>query len=207
MFVRSRPSRTRRTISLSRALSGATTNSIAKPSAARLGRPGDGHQRSSGPDHACGPLLDVVANHIEHQVDTANVFQRVVLQVDELHRAAVERLLTVGRASGADDIGAELACELHHHRPDSAAAPCRSARPTCRSPEADATARRASRHRPRVDAAGSELWSLRVSPIDVGGRARWPPTHRSCSLSGVTCSPATVESSSRVPWSRWRCSP
>src|SRR5436305_2387174 len=26
---------------------------------ARLGRPGDGHQRPSGPDYACGSLLDV----------------------------------------------------------------------------------------------------------------------------------------------------
>jgi hypothetical protein len=51
-------------------------------------------------------------------VDTADVFQRVVLKVDELHRAEVERHLTVGRASGADDVGAGLTCELRHHRPD-----------------------------------------------------------------------------------------
>src|SRR4051794_36442183 len=36
-----------------------------------LGRPHDGHQGSSGPDQACGPLLDVSANNVEHQVDTA----------------------------------------------------------------------------------------------------------------------------------------
>src|SRR3954470_24724978 len=45
----------------------------------RLGRPYDGHQGSSGPDQACGPLLDVAADDVEHQVDAANVFQRVVL--------------------------------------------------------------------------------------------------------------------------------
>src|SRR6185436_16283100 len=35
-------------------------------------------------------------------------------------RAEVERLLAVGSASGADDVGAELTCELRHHRPDCA---------------------------------------------------------------------------------------
>src|SRR4051795_9191273 len=84
----------------------------------RLGGPGDGHQRPSGSDHACGPLLDVAADDVEHQVDVAEVFQRVVLKVDELHRAEVERRLTVGRPPGADDVSAELACELDHHRTD-----------------------------------------------------------------------------------------
>ena len=74
----------------------------------RLGRPGDGHQRSSGPTQACRPLPDAVADNIENQIDPADVFQDVVLEVDELLRAEVERLLTVGRASGADDVGAEL---------------------------------------------------------------------------------------------------
>src|SRR6201997_2143215 len=83
-----------------------------------LGRAGDGHQCSSGPDHACGPLLDVAADDVERQVDSADVFQRVVLKVDELHRAEVERLLTVDGASGADDIGAELTRGLRHHRSD-----------------------------------------------------------------------------------------
>src|SRR5207248_10676764 len=31
----------------------------------RLGRAGDGHQCSPGPDHACGPLLDVAADDID----------------------------------------------------------------------------------------------------------------------------------------------
>src|SRR6266446_5921483 len=43
-----------------------------------------------------------------------------VVEVDELLRAEVERLLTVGSASGADDVGAELTCELRDHRPDCA---------------------------------------------------------------------------------------
>src|SRR5262249_50872727 len=65
------------------------------------------------------------ADNIEHQIDAANVFQHVVLEVDELLRAEVERLLTVGRASGTDDIRAGLARELRHHRPDGA---CRAMR-------------------------------------------------------------------------------
>jgi hypothetical protein len=80
----------------------------------------DGHQRSSGSNQACGPLPDVAADAIEHQIDTADVFQGVVVEVDKLLRAGVEHLLTVSGASGADDVGAELACELRHHRTDSA---------------------------------------------------------------------------------------
>src|SRR3954462_7598139 len=53
----------------------------------RLGRSDDGHQRSSGSNQACGPLLDVAADHIKHQIDSADVFQGVVLKVDELLRA------------------------------------------------------------------------------------------------------------------------
>src|SRR5690606_32939759 len=45
----------------------------------RLGRPDDGYQRSSGPDQACGALLDVAADDIEYQVDAADVPQGVVL--------------------------------------------------------------------------------------------------------------------------------
>src|SRR6266404_8282516 len=86
----------------------------------RLGRAGDGHQRSSGSNQACGPLPNVAAEDIENQIDSADVFQGVVLEVDELLRAEVERLLTVGSASGADDVGAGLTCELGYHRTDCA---------------------------------------------------------------------------------------
>jgi hypothetical protein len=54
---------------------------------------------------------------IEHQIDFADVFQGVVLEVDELLRTEVEHRLTVGDASGADDVGAGLACELLHTPP------------------------------------------------------------------------------------------
>src|SRR4051794_40346128 len=84
----------------------------------RLGRPYDCHQGSSGPDQAGGPLLDVSADDVEHEIDAADVFQGVVLQIDELLRAGVERLLAVGGAPGADDVGAGLTCELRHHRAD-----------------------------------------------------------------------------------------
>jgi hypothetical protein len=86
----------------------------------RLGRPDDGHECSSGSNQACGPLPDVAADDIEHQIDFADVFQGVVVEVDELLRAEVEHRLTVGGASGADDVGADLSCELRHHRPDCA---------------------------------------------------------------------------------------
>src|SRR3546814_18488600 len=84
----------------------------------RLGRPDDGHQRSSGSNQACGPLLDVAADDVEHQIDAADVFQGVILKVDELLRTEVERRLTVGRASGADAVGPGLTCELRHPRTD-----------------------------------------------------------------------------------------
>jgi hypothetical protein len=72
----------------------------------RLGRPDDGHQCSSGSNQACGLLLDVAADDIEHEIDAAGVFQRVVVEVDELLRPEVDRFLTVGRASGANDVAA-----------------------------------------------------------------------------------------------------
>jgi hypothetical protein len=72
----------------------------------RLRRSDDGHQRSAGSNQARGPLADLTADDIEHQIDASNVFQRVAVEVDKLLRAEVERPLTVGRASGADDVGA-----------------------------------------------------------------------------------------------------
>src|SRR5262249_5682609 len=47
-------------------------------------------------------------------------FEDVVVEVDELLRAEVSRLLTVGGASGADHLRPALTCELRHHRPDCA---------------------------------------------------------------------------------------
>src|SRR5215468_2440965 len=84
----------------------------------RLGRAGDGHQRSSGSNQACGPLRDVAAEDIENQIDSADVFQGVVIEVDELLRAEVESRLTAGSAPGADDVRAGLTCELGCHRTD-----------------------------------------------------------------------------------------
>src|SRR5262245_43286213 len=71
----------------------------------RFGRPDDGHQRSSRPNQARGPLPDVAADEIEHQIDFADVFENLVVEVDELARAEVERCLTVGGAPGTDDVG------------------------------------------------------------------------------------------------------
>src|SRR5215831_17750234 len=49
-----------------------------------LGWAGDGHQRSSGSNQVRGPLRDVAAEDIENQIDSADVFEGVVLEVDEL---------------------------------------------------------------------------------------------------------------------------
>ena len=56
----------------------------------RLGRAGNGHQRSSGANHARRPLRDVAAEDIEHQIDSADIFQSVVFEVHKLPRAEVE---------------------------------------------------------------------------------------------------------------------
>src|SRR6059058_5746533 len=80
MLVRSRPSRTRWTISLSWARSDSTTNSTARPSVGRAsGGPPTVTRVPPAPDQACGPLLDVPADDVEHHVDAADVFQGVVL--------------------------------------------------------------------------------------------------------------------------------
>lgn len=57
----------------------------------------DGHQRSSGSDQSCGTLLDVISDDIEHQIDCAEIFQGIVVEVDQFVCAEVERLLTVDR--------------------------------------------------------------------------------------------------------------
>src|SRR4029077_7180400 len=84
----------------------------------RFGRAGDGHQRSSGANHARRPLRDVAAQDIENQSDLADVFQGVVIEVDELLCAKVESRLTGGSAPGADDVCARLTCELARPRND-----------------------------------------------------------------------------------------
>src|SRR6516225_4115434 len=84
----------------------------------RLGRAGDSHQRSSGANQARRLLRDVASDDIENQIDFANVFQGVVIEVDELLCAEVESRLTGGSAPGADDVRAGLTCELARHRTD-----------------------------------------------------------------------------------------
>src|SRR3954470_11251805 len=69
----------------------------------RLGRAGDGHQRSSGANHAGRPLPDVAADNIENQIDFADVFQDVVIEVDELLCAEVESRLAAASAPRAEN--------------------------------------------------------------------------------------------------------
>jgi hypothetical protein len=82
----------------------------------RLGRAGDGHQRSSNAYQARRTLSDVAAEDIENQIDFADVFQSVVIEVDELLGAEVESRLTGISAPGSDDVRAGLTCELGRHR-------------------------------------------------------------------------------------------
>src|SRR5436853_3600507 len=121
MFVRSRPTRTRWTSSLNWARSGTTTKSIVRPPEGRASvgpvtvtsvppariRPADRF-----------PMSPPKTSRTRSTPPTSS--QGVVLQVDELLRAEVERRLTVGSASGADDVGAGLTCELGYHRTDCA---------------------------------------------------------------------------------------
>jgi NADPH:quinone reductase-like Zn-dependent oxidoreductase len=81
----------------------------------RLGRPDDGHQCSSGSDQARGPLLDVAADDIEHQIDAADVFQGVVVESDRgqlgeiVQRVRDGRLRTnIGNIATLDDAIAAL---------------------------------------------------------------------------------------------------
>src|SRR5437868_3128943 len=53
----------------------------------RLDRSDDGDERSSGSDQARGPLPDVATDDIEDEIDSADVFQDSVVEVDELVRA------------------------------------------------------------------------------------------------------------------------
>src|SRR5438270_3678366 len=84
----------------------------------RLGWAGDGHQRPSDANHARRTLRDVAAKDIENQIDFADVFQGVVIEVDELLCAEVESRLTAASAPGADDVRAGVTCELGRHRTD-----------------------------------------------------------------------------------------
>src|SRR5262249_20260172 len=54
----------------------------------------------------------------ENQIDPADIFQGVVIEVDEFLCAEVESRLTVGSAPAADDVRAGLTCELGRHRTD-----------------------------------------------------------------------------------------
>src|SRR5438045_9605271 len=76
----------------------------------RLGRAGDGHQRSSGANQARRPLPDIAADDIENQIDCADVFPGFVIEADELLCAAVESRLTAARAPGSYDVRAGVPC-------------------------------------------------------------------------------------------------
>src|SRR5215470_13027488 len=87
-------------------------------SGARLDRAGDGHQRSSDANHARRTLCNVAAKDIENQIDFADIFQGVVVEVDELLCSEVESRLTGAGVPRPDDVRAGLTCELARHRTD-----------------------------------------------------------------------------------------
>src|SRR6476660_8128040 len=84
----------------------------------RLGRSSDSHQRSSSANYARRPLRDVPAEDIKDQVDFVDIFQGIVIEIDELLCAKVERRLTCISAPGANDVRAGRTCELARHRTD-----------------------------------------------------------------------------------------
>src|SRR6185437_4633577 len=107
---------------------------------------------------------DVATNEIEHQIDAADIFQRVLLEVDKLLRAEVERRLTVGGAPGADDIGARQSSQLRHHRSDS----------TCRAVRDDALASpKAAMLEQSLPCRQARDWQARTHrKVDVAGQRR-----------------------------------
>ena len=50
-----------------------------------------------GSNQACGPLLDVAADDIEHQIDAADVSQGVVVESDRAQLSEVVRRVRDGR--------------------------------------------------------------------------------------------------------------
>ncbi|BBJ37767.1 hypothetical protein SSPO_004850 [Streptomyces antimycoticus] len=85
-----------------------------------LGRHDDGDQRATGANQGGRVVEDVSADHVEHDVDLADVLQFLGLQVDEGVDAECERGVPVGGPAGADDAGAGLAGELYRDRADAA---------------------------------------------------------------------------------------
>src|SRR5207248_11672383 len=83
-------------------------------------RPDHRHQCPAGSDDARRAPLELTADDIVDQVDPADVAEILVVEVEELVRAEVERRLSVRRPPGTDDVGAELPGELRHHGPDRA---------------------------------------------------------------------------------------
>ncbi len=107
-FVRSLPSRPAERSRIAGRRSASTTKSSVEPSVGRTSvGPTTVTNAPPARTGAARPFLDIAANHVEHQIDIlADIFQCVVPEVDEFIRTEVERLLAIGGAPGADDIGA-----------------------------------------------------------------------------------------------------
>ena len=85
----------------------------------RRGRPGDGHQRSSGSNQDLPTSFAMSPPKTSNTRSTPPTSSRAsVSQVHKLLRAEVERRLTAGSAPGTDDVRPSLTCELGCHRTD-----------------------------------------------------------------------------------------
>ena len=84
----------------------------------RLGRPGDGHQRSSRANQARRPLRDVAADDIENQIDFADRASLSRSTNSCAPKSRAKSHLTAGGAPAADDVGAGLTRKLARHRTD-----------------------------------------------------------------------------------------
>ena len=144
LFLR-RPSRTRWTISVSRARSASTTKSIARPSAGRASWPDHGHQCPPGPIRPAGrawnwPPMTSNTRSIPPASSNASWSR------SRNPRAPNSTAFRRSAARPVDDAGAGLTRELGHHRSDRAARTVRQdARPAAIGRAETVPARRSNR--------------------------------------------------------------
>jgi hypothetical protein len=85
-----------------------------------LGWRGDGDERAAGAHQSGRAVEDVAADHVEHHIDLAGIFQLIGLQVQEGISAQTECGVPVGGPPCADHSGSHLARELQRNRTDAA---------------------------------------------------------------------------------------
>ncbi len=81
----------------------------------------DSDEGAAGAQECGGAVADLATDHVEHDVDLADVLEVVVVQVEELVGALGAGQVPVGGPAGADDVGSGLAGQLYGDRADGAA--------------------------------------------------------------------------------------